>query len=71
LNAKDIAKQSCSKRNISFGCINFKDEDIKTINNFINAGQLTIWLPDTSNDIVQIPTNCITTSIVGTIWNKI
>ena len=53
LNTNDLNKQSCKKRNMSFGCINFKEQDIVEINNFIDSGQKTIWLPDASDDIVR------------------
>ena len=71
LNLKDaLSKQSCKKRDMSFGCINFKDQDVSTMYNFIDAGQLSIWLPDKTNDIVEIPQNCISGTL-GKIWNKI
>ena len=63
LNAKDIQHQSCSKRKMSFGCINFNEKDVQDINSFIDAGQLTIWLPDASEGIVEIPSNCVSASI--------
>lgn len=63
LNDKNIEKQSCKKRKMSFGCINFNDKDVQEINSFISSGQLTIWLPDTTNDIVEIPANCISGSL--------
>lgn len=53
LDESDFKKQSCKKRNMSFGCINFKEQDIVEINNFIDSGQKTIWLPDASDDIVR------------------
>jgi hypothetical protein len=53
LDAQDLNKQSCKKRNMSFGCINFKEQDILEIDKFINSGQKTIWLPDASDDIVK------------------
>jgi hypothetical protein len=71
LNAKEaFSKQSCKKRNMSFGCINFKDQDVPIMNDFITAGQLSIWLPDKTNEIVEIPQNCISGTL-GKIWNKI
>jgi hypothetical protein len=59
LNADNIKKQSCSKRKMTFGCINFKESDVLSISDFISQGQFSIWLPDTSNDIVEIPSNCV------------
>ena len=44
------------KGNVSFGCVNFKDSDIQNIAEFITNGQYSFWLPDTSNEIVSIPT---------------
>ena len=52
-------KVSCQRRKMSFGCINFNAKDVNDINNFISSGQLTIWLPDKTNDIVEIPQNCL------------
>jgi len=62
LNSKNIEKQSCSKRKMSFGCINFNEKDVQDINSFIDAGQLTIWLPDASDNIVEIPSSCVSGS---------
>jgi hypothetical protein len=62
LNDKNIEHQSCSKRKMSFGCINFNEQDVQDINSFIDAGQLTIWLPDASDGIVEIPSNCLGSS---------
>lgn len=59
LEDPNIQKQNCKKRQMSFGCINFNDNDVQDINKFINSGQLSIWLPDTSNDIVEIPQSCL------------
>jgi peptidoglycan hydrolase-like protein with peptidoglycan-binding domain len=58
LDLKNNKNQSCTKRKMSFGCINFKESDILDINNFINSGQLSIWLPDQTNDIVKVPQGC-------------
>jgi hypothetical protein len=62
LNSKNIEKQSCSKRKMSFGCINFNEKDVQDVNSFIDAGQLTIWLPDASDNIVEIPSTCVSGS---------
>lgn len=70
LNADVSSKKSCKNRDMSFGCINFKDQDVPVMNKFIEAGQLSIWLSDETNDIVKIPQNCISGSF-GKIWNKI
>jgi hypothetical protein len=59
LELKNNKNQSCTKRNMSFGCINFKENDILDINNFITSGQISIWLPDETNDIVEIPKECL------------
>ena len=59
LTAKNIEHQSCTKRKMSFGCINFNEKDVQSISDFIDAGQLTIWLPDTTNNIVEIPSGCL------------
>ena len=50
LTDKDL--KSC-KRKMSYGCINFKENDILDIDKFINVGQKSIWLSDVSNDIVR------------------
>ena len=55
---KDFSKQQCKRRQMSFGCINFADADVKDISSFIKAGQISIWLPDASDNIVEIPSNC-------------
>lgn len=55
LNSNHIEKQQCKQRKMSFGCINFSDNDVKIVDDFIESGQITIWLPDTTNDIVQFP----------------
>jgi len=49
--------QKISKRKMSFGCINFKESDVIEIDKFITRGQLSIWLPDSTNDIVKFPAN--------------
>lgn len=56
---ESFSKKQCTKRKMSFGCINFNDADVKEISSFITAGQLSIWLPDTSNNIVEIPPTCL------------
>jgi hypothetical protein len=48
-------KTKARKGNISFGCINFKDSDIKNIDTFIKDNQYSFWLPDTTTDIVRFP----------------
>jgi hypothetical protein len=55
LNTYDIEKQNCKKRKMSFGCVNFNDNDVKIVNDFVNSGQISIWLPDETNNIVQFP----------------
>ena len=52
LNSNDIKGAGL---NVSFGCINFKEGDVQEINNFITSEQVTIWLPDNSNGIVEVP----------------
>ncbi len=59
---KDFSKQQCKRRQMSFGCINFADADVKNISSFIKAGQISIWLPDASDNIVEIPANCASSS---------
>lgn len=59
LEDKNIDNQSCKKRNMSYGCINFKESDVIEISNFIDSGQISIWLPDSTNDIVEVPSNCL------------
>ena len=56
---KNIENLNTSKRKMSFGCINFKEADIIEINNFIDKGQVTIWLPDTTNNIVNVSDKCL------------
>lgn len=43
-------------RKMSYGCINFLENDIKEINNFINYNQISIWLPE-NGDIQEFPEN--------------
>jgi len=50
-------KQKISKRKMSFGCINFKESDVIAIDKFIDSGQISVWLPDATDDIVQFPSN--------------
>lgn len=52
LNAEDIKGAGL---NVSFGCINFKEGDVQEINDFITSGQITIWLPDSTSEIVNVP----------------
>lgn len=58
LEDPNIQKQNCKRRQMSFGCINFNDNDVQDINKFITSGQLSIWLPDATDDIVEIPSSC-------------
>jgi peptidoglycan hydrolase-like protein with peptidoglycan-binding domain len=48
------------KANMSFGCINFQEKDIVEISDFIDSNQLSIWLPDETNDIVKLSVECLT-----------
>jgi len=41
------------RRKMSYGCINFNDDDILTVNKFIKIGQHSFWLPDTTEDILK------------------
>ena len=52
---KDDWSQSVKNKggNYSFGCVNFKDADIQSINNFITNNQYSFWLPDASTNYVQ------------------
>ena len=50
-------KQKISKRKMSFGCINFKESDVIAIDKFIDSGQISVWLPDATDDIVQFPSS--------------
>ena len=50
-------KQKISQRKMSFGCINFKESDVIAIDKFIDAGQISVWLPDATDDIVQFPSS--------------
>lgn len=59
---EDFSKKQCKRRQMSFGCINFADADVKDISSFIKAGQISIWLPDASDNIVEIPSNCVSGS---------
>jgi peptidoglycan hydrolase-like protein with peptidoglycan-binding domain len=55
LEAKDIEKQSCKKRKMSKGCVNFKEPDVIEISKFITPGQKSIWLPSANpNDIINV-----------------
>jgi hypothetical protein len=56
---ENFSKKQCTKRKMSFGCINFGDADVKEISSFITNGQLSIWLPDASDNIVEIPSTCL------------
>jgi hypothetical protein len=53
----DIKKDEfvTTKRNMSYGCINFREKDVEFINNFVKNDQFTFWLPDKSNEIVKFP----------------
>ena len=42
---------------MSFGCINFKESDVIAIDKFIDSGQISVWLPDATDDIVQFPSS--------------
>lgn len=55
LTAKDIEKQSCKKRKMSKGCVNFKEPDILELNKWIGPHQKSIWLPSDGSSIVQVP----------------
>jgi peptidoglycan hydrolase-like protein with peptidoglycan-binding domain len=55
---KDFSKTQCKRRQMSFGCVNFADADVKDISSFITSGQISIWLPDATDDIVEIPSTC-------------
>lgn len=57
---ENFSKKLCRNRQMSFGCINFADNDVKDISSFITKGQITIWLPDASDNIVEIPSTCLT-----------
>jgi peptidoglycan hydrolase-like protein with peptidoglycan-binding domain len=59
---KNFSKEKCTKRKMSFGCVNFGDADVKEISSFITDGQLSIWLPDASDNIVEIPSTCVSGS---------
>jgi hypothetical protein len=56
---KNFSKEKSSIRKMSFGCVNFGDADVREISSFITAGQLSIWLPDESDNIVEIPSTCV------------
>lgn len=47
---KDL--KSC-KRKMSYGCVNFRENDILDISKFITVGQKSIWLSDVTNDIIR------------------
>lgn len=51
---KGLDAKSSVNRKLSYGCVNFRDEDIKEINKFITPNQISIWLPD-SGGIVELP----------------
>lgn len=51
---KGLESKNCSRRKLSYGCVNFNDSDIKDINKFISPGQISIWLPD-SGGILELP----------------
>lgn len=56
INSDDWTRAVKSRKgNFSFGCINFKDTDIQNISDFINNGQPSFWLPDSSSGIVELP----------------
>jgi hypothetical protein len=65
LNQESIENQKSCRRKMSFGCINFKESDVLEIDSFIKSGQLTIWLPDQSDNIVEIPSNCVSSGEYG------
>ena len=53
----DIKKDEfvTTNRNMSYGCINFREKDVEFINNFVKNDQFTFWLPDKPNEIVKFP----------------
>ena len=40
--------------NFSFGCVNFQDQDLIRVENFIDYGDLSFWLPDANTNILNI-----------------
>lgn len=40
--------------NFSFGCVNFQDQDLIRVENFIDYGDLSFWLPDANTNILKI-----------------
>lgn len=45
-------------RKMSFGCINFAENDVIEVNKFITSGQKSIWLPD-NGSLEPIPQTCL------------
>lgn len=53
LNYSDFKKAG---RNITFGCINLLDSDLKKVNQFMSNGQYSFWLSDVNtSDILKFP----------------
>jgi len=55
-------KSRVNKNNMSYGCINFKENDIIEISNFMESGDISIWLPDATNNILDPRTGQYVTS---------
>jgi hypothetical protein len=70
LDVLNNSKSSCSKKNMSFGCINFNENDITQINAFITAGQISIWLPDETNDIVPFEGRSFISKVIDSPWGN-
>lgn len=54
LTTADLSPQSCKRRKMSKGCINFKEPDIFEIEKFIKPHQKSIWLPSDGKSIITI-----------------
>lgn len=40
---------------MSKGCVNFKESDILEVDDFVDGGQISIWLPSDGKSIVNVP----------------
>jgi hypothetical protein len=51
---KEKTQKFKTQLDFSFGCVNFKDQDLIKVNEFIDYGDLSFWLPDANTNILEI-----------------
>ena len=52
LDAMDPSNMKSCRRKMSYGCINFREQDILDINDFISSGDYSFWLSDDGKTIL-------------------